>query len=130
MMDIKITHETSVQVKRRLEAGYKRLRNERIGELFAMIVYGTPVDTGQARGGWRIGNHEVEWPQETNDPDGAATIAQGLASLESIHHWANVYISNGEPHIGALEHGHSQQAPVGIVRVQFPAFQAMYKDVA
>ena len=129
MMDLHIQGETSVQARRRLEAGYKELRNQRIMELFTMIVYGTPVDTGQARGGWRVATSEVEWPQNTLDPDGSATIAAAWAALQNIHHWANVYISNGEPHIGALEHGHSGQAPVGIVRVQLPAFRAMHGDV-
>lgn len=129
MMGITFDGESAVEVKRRLEAGFKKLRNERVGELFAMIVMQTPVDTGQARGGWTIAGSAVEWPSGRLDPDGSETIAAGRAALEKIHHWANVVISNAEPHIGALEDGHSGQAPVGIVRVVLPAFKAMYGDV-
>lgn len=129
MMKIDFDGESALQAKRRLEAGFKKLRNERIAALFSMIVKATPVDTGQARGGWVIGRSEVEWPSGELDPDGDATIARGIAALEGIHHWANVVISNGEPHIVALEYGHSNQAPVGIVRVVLPAFKAMHGDV-
>lgn len=128
-MDINVQFETVVQVKRRLEAGFKQLRNKRIGELFSLLVYGTPVDTGQARGGWVIAPYIVEWPSGKLDPDGATTVAEGLASLEKIHHWANVYISNGEPHFSSLEGGWSKQAPSGIIKVILPAFKLHYGDV-
>lgn len=128
-MDLVFQSETSIEATRRLEAGYKALRNARLLHLFSMIVRSTPVDTGLARGGWRVGTSEADWPPNTPDPDGGSTIAAAKAELEKIHHWANVVISNGEPHIGALEGGHSGQAPKGMVRVSVSAFKSMYQDV-
>lgn len=129
MMTIETSGETTVQVKRRLEAGFKALRNKRVGEFLRMLIQQTPVDTGQARGGWQVGTSEAEWPLFREDPDGSIALAEGLHNLEAIHHWANVVVSNAEPHIGSLERGHSGQAPIGIVRVVLPAFKDMHGDV-
>lgn len=131
MTSMAIVHrgETTLQAKRRLEAGYKLRRNKRVRQLFLMIAYGTPIRTGWASGNWRITTGgPVTQPIDRYFPDNA--IAQELAALDRIHHFANVYISNGVPYIGFLENGTSNQAPQGIVRVQLSAFKAMNADVS
>lgn len=55
----------------------------------AKAARATPVDTGEARGGW-----EIETPQKLSDVG---------------------KVTNSVPHIVALESGHSPQAPQGII---------------
>lgn len=121
---------TAVQAKRRLEEGYRVLRNTRISELLKMLVYRTPVATGEARGSWRVtGGAPAQSHEGTLDPEGAATVAKGVHALEGIHHFAHVHLSNTAPHFKFLEEGSSQQAPTGVIRVVLPAFKGMHKDV-
>jgi hypothetical protein len=133
MTGIAIRHNlpTGVEAKRAIVAGYKKLRDLRIAKLLAMLVLYTPVDKGEARGGWRVtAGGPAREPEGTLDPDGSATIARGIASLEGIHHFANVYVSNPVPHMVFLEEGSSDQAPVGVIRVVLPAFKGMHGDVS
>lgn len=132
-MTVTLQHNlpTEVTVRRVVEKGYKALRNARIGEFFGMVVKITPVDTGEARGGWRItSGGPATSPDGVLDPNGDTTIARGLASLKAIHHFSNVYVANPVPHMPFLENGSSAQAPVGVLRVILPAFKNMHGDVA
>lgn len=131
-MTITIQHNlpTETTVKRVVEKGYKALRDLRVGEFFGMVVKQTPVDTGEARGGWRItSGGPATSPDGSLDPHGEDTIARGIVSLKNIHHFANVYVSNPVEHMRFLEEGSSQQAPVGVLRVILPAFKNMHGDV-
>lgn len=132
MAQFGITHNVpnGVQIKRQLEKGYKARRDFCVGQLLSMLIEYSPVDTGEYKGSWRVsGGEPVREHEYSIDTTGSATLARGMADLMSISAWGHVYINNTAPHFGALEDGHSQQAPAGVVRVIVPAFKAIFGDV-
>jgi len=82
-----------------------------------VAVQTTPVDTGRARGNWRvqIGAPNVDADEDDFDPDGSVTAAEGAAVAST---WkigdAPIYISNNVRYITFLDQGSSAQAPNGI----------------
>lgn len=91
-------------------------------DLFARIIKRTPVDTGRARASWTIA---VNQPDRTVAPEGthpeaivspeAAAASQAAGALTHLKPYEPVWISNNLPYIEALEKGHSDQAPAGMV---------------
>lgn len=93
-------------------------------DLFRRIILKTPVDTGRARASWTLAINAPD--RSVADPgahqeyqtgaDGAAE-AKATAVMASLQagKYEPVWISNNLPYIEALEHGHSQQAPQGMV---------------
>lgn len=81
-------------------------------DLFAAFLRGTPVDKGRAREGWipSIGIPAHGEPGGTSAA-GAVGIIQKFEAGKS----SSVWLANNVPYIGALEDGHSDQAPNGIV---------------
>jgi hypothetical protein len=79
----------------------------------------TPVDTGRARGNWRLGigapDRTVNW--EEFDPSGAVGMAAARQKVQALVLGAIVWLTNGLPYIGPLERGHSKKAPAGMLAV-------------
>lgn len=86
------------------------------------VVLKTPVDTGRARGSWGI---SVGQPGDYVLPEGnyggaeAVEVARqqqrNLAQVTEENPYQVVWVYNNLPYIEALENGHSQQAPNGMV---------------
>lgn len=94
------------------------------------VIEKTPVDTGRARGSWGLslgspGTYEL--PEGNYGPDGGAQRAraeqQNLDQLTGENP-QDVWIFNNLPYIEALENGHSQQAPLGMVAVTLAEVEA------
>lgn len=82
------------------------------------LVARTPVEEGEARGGWKSSiNGFSAAPTGRDDKGGAATVEAIAAVIEHAKAGDSVFITNSLPHIMALEHGHSKQAPAGMVAV-------------
>ncbi len=80
------------------------------------VVSGTPVDTGQARGGWLVGiNSAPSEVSEELDPSGGATISRNESKIRRVRGDQTVHIVNNVGHIGFLNDGSSSQAPAGFV---------------
>lgn len=80
------------------------------------VVLATPVDKGQARGGWQAGIASP--PPGTDgalDKEGSATIAQNNATIKRRRRGQDVFISNNVGHIGPLNAGSSSQAPANFI---------------
>lgn len=98
--------------------------------LFTGILYGTPVDTGHARGGWRTG---VGFPEMGGsgrlDPSGQ-TVSREIqevcmrATVRDV-----LFFVNTVEYIEALEYGWSGQAPEGMVRINVARVRSMVKRV-
>lgn len=85
-------------------------------EALRRLVTKTPVDTGRARGGWQVEIGQFPKGQvDRLDPDGQATISAGSAVAGEIRTPVRCVIANNVEYIEALEHGHSQQAPNGML---------------
>lgn len=96
-------------------------------EALSRIVLKTPVDTGRARGNWQVGiNRPPKGEAERSDPGGGGTIQAGQAALANLPPYPIVYITNNLPYIERLEHGHSGQAPQGMVGVTIEELRALF----
>jgi len=109
-------------------------------DLASAIVLRTPVGNpalwssapakgytgGTARANWFAGvNAPDTHTEETADKAGGATIGRVRASIAGAHRRDTLYITNSLPYIGALENGHSTQAPAGMVSVVVTAFKRL-----
>lgn len=94
-------------------------------DIFSDFVWKTPVDTGRARGGWQIGSELGSGESGVLDKSGGATIGKAAQNVASLTCKARVigYIYNNVEYIKALEDGHSQQAPVGMVKTTLNRWQ-------
>lgn len=80
------------------------------------IVFATPVDTGRARGNWRVGIGSPSFAvSEATDQSGAGTVSAGASVIST---WkigkGPIFISNSVPYIVDLDRGTSAQAPNGM----------------
>ena len=96
---------------------------------FQGIQTRTPVDTGRARANWTVspGSPDLHTTEDT-DPSAALSKAQDKTSTLGSKD-ENIYISNNLPYAMALEYGHSDQAPQGMVRVTAAELQARINAV-
>jgi len=107
------------------------LQKKIVLEALRRLVQKTPVDTGRARGNWQvtIGN-PAGGQLDTTDADGQATIAAGLAAIAGLPDYQVVWISNNVDYIENLEHGHSQQAPEGMLSITIGELRTMFEKAA
>jgi hypothetical protein len=89
-------------------------------DLWNKVVQKTPVDTGRARSGWTVSTGQ---PSEFAPPEGnaAAPSAPDVSHLDGSQ---VVFIMNNVQYIQALEEGHSQQAPAGMLRLSIAEVEA------
>lgn len=101
------------------------------------VVLITPVDTGRARGGWRmtVGAPYEGEPPETPDKDGLATVRRESAAVNRIKFADRVFIVNSvqDPVSGfqypeKLEAGSSNQAPNGMIGPTLRVLAARYRS--
>jgi hypothetical protein len=89
------------------------------------VVPRTPVDTGQARGGWSaMGGTSVL----AKGPGAALGRQQSDYKESTAGGQASIEITNGVPHIVYLELGSSQQAPSGFVRLTLREMVPAFRD--
>ena len=88
-------------------------------EALNRVVMKSPVDIGRFRGNWNVSFGVPVAGPDLIDPSGQATIARGTAVIMGMSVPTVVWVSNHLPYAEALENGHSQQAPAGVVAVTF-----------
>ena len=91
------------------------------GEMLQQVVVATPVDTGQARGNWRVSVGMVDKKtDQTEDKSGQGSIGRGIATIQSGGGIGKiVYISNSLRYIERLNNGWSMQAPKNFMQIAF-----------
>ncbi|EOW6511525.1 HK97 gp10 family phage protein [Cronobacter malonaticus] len=96
------------------------------------LVMMSPVLTGRFRGNWQIGLDNLpEGTLDVYDKTGTETIARGALVIEQFKvGMKSVYFTNNLPYAYALEMGHSQKAPAGMVRVTAAEFQRFFDAAA
>lgn len=79
------------------------------------LVSATPVDTGRARSNWVA---ELGGPAAFTNPPMSAdeAMADAKAVIEQYKGGTDIHLTNNLPYIGALNDGHSAQAPAGFVQ--------------
>lgn len=100
-----------------------------VGEMLQKVVVETPVDTGQARGNWRVNVGSVDTSTtDATDQSGQGTISKGIATIQAGGGLGKiVYISNSLRYIERLNNGWSMQAPVNFVGLTFQSVVNKYK---
>ncbi len=84
-------------------------------DLYARIIRRTPVDTGRARASWNL---SIQQQDRSVRPEGQySTPHVPLDTPFPVQLGQTIWISNNLPYIGELEHGHSKQAPTGMVAI-------------
>lgn len=92
------------------------------------IVLRSPVDTGRFRGNNIVSVGAPVYASTLSvDPAGAETIQNGVRAVTGLEPYTQVFIQNNLPYAGALEDGHSQQAPAGIYAVSFNGVAEAYR---
>lgn len=98
--------------------------------LAANIITETPVDTGAARGNWQtsVGQPKTD---VIDRPDQSGEQAIREAAVNTPDKAGDVvFIANNLPYINMLEHGHSEQAPAGMARVNIARWPAIVRQEA
>lgn len=100
-------------------------------DLFSRIVLMTPVDTGRARANWQlvIGVPPTD-STESTDKGGGSTIAAGASEITKWRPGFDIWIVNNLAYIIPLEHGHSKQAPHGMVATTLRAYPGIVESAA
>ena len=88
------------------------------------ILERSPVDTGRFRASWRFNEGSVD---DTVAPPGPNSVPS--VSIPQLSGEEPFYISNSLPYAIALEEGHSQQAPLGIVGITVAELEADLKSL-
>lgn len=124
-----------------------------VWDLYQLIVMETPVDTGRARESWNVAFDEPNESVPPAIPDedkkkraadkaagrnvGIHPIFQQFAAvpprptlINDIDGKHKIFITSNLEYINALEHGHSQQRPHGMVRVNVAAMEAAIEAAA
>ncbi|WP_047528628.1 hypothetical protein [Pseudomonas sp. 11/12A] len=85
---------------------------------------------GRFRGNWQftIGS-PASGTVEAIDPNGAETLGKIIAGAGSLEAGDVAYIVNNLPYAVPLEHGHSTQAPAGMVRITTERFQSIVSEI-
>lgn len=100
---------------KRLNKDIARVTAEVIIETYAKIVEKTPVDTGRARASWGVDSEWGQYVAAEGDPKGIEQISKiNVDACKNKRVW---WIFNNLKYIRALEFGHSDQAPNGMVRL-------------
>lgn len=110
-------------------------------DIFRRVIFMSPVDTGRFRANWQcaIGNMpdgvvDVQFDNAEKHRRGtkvrghaAGNISMSKATAEvmKFEPGQRIFLVNNLPYAVALEYGHSQQAPGGMVRVTIAEFQAL-----
>lgn len=111
------------RIARDVESNATRLPVRVALTFVATVAHGTPIKTGKAQGNWQVGIGKP-MTRQIHDPtrfgaDRAVEVATN--KLERYKGNANIHVSNVLPYIGALDRGHSKQAPAGFIDMAYDA---------
>ena len=131
-VETKIFNQHVRDFNRKINVSTEKVIKKFAFDVLARIIRHTPVDTGQARGGWflameKLGESSAK-SVEINVSKGSKRFSQeefekGKAKGGFTDHTKGVFkdkwveIVNGVEHIIFLEYGHSKAAPYGMARL-------------
>jgi len=100
-----------------------RVRRASVLELFKLVIYSTPVDTGRLRGNWQTTINAVAQSQlDRVDPNGGLALAEVMANMGGL--LDVVWFSNNLPYAERIEYdGWSYKEPEGMVRKHLAQWQ-------
>ncbi len=84
--------------------------------LWNRITEKNPVATGRSRAAWNLAINHVDASVPVPVKKGTTLPKPTLPACGEIRPGDKIFVSNNLPYIVALENGHSQQAPQGMVQ--------------
>lgn len=116
----------SAKTQAKIETAFRKISLD----VFTEVILMSPVDEGTFRGNWQCAIGNV--PQGTldlTDPSGTATIAKVDAEVLGLKAGQTIFLVNNLPYAQALEYGHSQQAPGGMIRLTVQRWKPIVEAV-
>jgi hypothetical protein len=111
-------------------------------KVFSRVILRTPVDTGRARANWQTTVGAPASGTISADPDtgsnvkapnpssgSAMSIGTINAAVASVDDDQSIFLTNNLPYIEALENGHSQQSPAGMVAMTLAEFEGQAEQI-
>lgn len=86
---------------------------------------------GRFRGNWQLGVGTLPHGETGRvDPAGASTVSAIIAEIPTEAAGKVFWLANNVPYADAIEHGHSRQAPQGLVGLTAMEFQSIVDGAA
>ena len=107
-------------------------RRALILKVSSRVVLRTPVDTGRARANWQATlSAPASGIVDSEDKTGESALAAVRSESEKTRSDddRSFFLTNNLPYIEALENGHSQQAPAGMVAITIAEFEGLAEQV-
>ena len=99
--------------------------------LFAKVVKRTPVKTGRLRANWMSQiNSAPSTTTEATDKSGRTAIQSANSTTARAKLGDSIFLANNLPYAQAIEDGHSNQAPAGMVKVTVAEFKQAVAEQA
>ena len=95
-------------------------------ELLKKVTMKSPVDTGRFRANWMVGIGGAD--ETTTDSTVNDAMMRGSIVLTGYKTLKQIHLSNNLPYAAALEHGHSQQAPLGVAEISVAEIEAHFNE--
>ena len=95
-------------------------------ELLKKVTMKSPVDTGRFRANWMTGIGGADETTTESTVDDA--VMRGSIILSAYRDLKQIHLSNNLPYAAALEHGHSQQAPLGVAEISVAEIEAHFNE--
>ena len=134
-----LTVDSVESFNRAMDAFSKKLVPEQHAALMAQvalealkrIVNRTPVDTGRARGNWRLSIGKSPRvlsgaAREGSRRSASQIISQATTKLQEMNFGQTIWIANGLEYVVFLEAGSSTQAPRGMVAITIRELEAIF----
>ena len=97
-------------------------------ELLKKVTMKSPVDTGRFRANWMVGIGGAD--ETTTDSTVNDAMMRGAIILSAYRDLKQIHLSNNLSYAAALEHGHSQQAPLGVAEISVAEIEAHFNGGA
>jgi hypothetical protein len=99
-------------------------------DVFAEVIMMSPVDEGRFRGNWQVAIGSIPTGTlEIDDKEGTATLNKAQAESLGLKAGQTIFLVNNLPYAEALEYGHSQQAPGGMIRLTVQRWKPIVEAV-
>ena len=97
-------------------------------DLLKKITVKSPVKTGRFKANWMTGIGGADETTTESTVDDA--VMRGSIILSAYRDLKQIHLSNNLPYAAALEHGHSQQAPLGVAEISVAEIEAHFNGGA
>lgn len=107
-----------------------KIRRASILEMFQLIIYSTPVESGRLRGNWQTNvNSSKTGELDRLDTSGSMALAEVMANMGGL--MDTVYFTNNLPYAERIEYdGWSYKERAGMVRKHLVQWQRIVENKA